>query len=53
MYFPHGTPDWWLWDSHIASRQEQRSSSWGGVAKIVQAGVTAYQVVQSNDLVIP
>jgi hypothetical protein len=53
MYFPHGTPSYWIWDSHIASRQEQRSSSWGAAKKVFIAGAEAYQIASRLDVVIP
>lgn len=53
MYFPHGTPSYWIWDSHVASKREQQASSWGVATKIFIAGVEAYQIASSVDVVIP
>jgi hypothetical protein len=53
MYFPHGTPSYWLWDSHIASKQEQRSSSWGEAKKVFVAGTEAYQILTLHDIIVP
>jgi hypothetical protein len=53
LYFPHGTPDYWIWDSHAASSQEQRSSSWGAAKKVFIAGYEAYQIASSVDVVLP
>lgn len=53
LYFPDGTPSYWVFDSHPASIAEQRSSSWGAAAKVFVAGVRAYQIATKADTILP
>lgn len=53
LYFPHGTPSYWIFDSHAASPVEQRSSSWGAAKKVFIAGIEAYQVASDVDTILP
>jgi hypothetical protein len=53
LYFPHGTPSYWIFDSHAASVQEQRASSWGVAKKIFVEGFEAYQIATKADIVLP
>ena len=52
LYFPHGKPSYWIWDSHIASKQEQRASSWSTAKKIFIDESVAYQIAVLVDHVI-
>jgi hypothetical protein len=35
MYVMGDAPSWWLWDSHVASPAERKSSSWQLVGELL------------------